>query len=158
MTQGSRQAGRARARADVALSLQADQICTKLLLMVVVVVGLASTCCIGGQRGGSRRRAGQAGRQHQSWNPVVARPARCPLPLLLGPGTKDTPRRGARFLGHKIKVHVQRENKWNTQRFGTRDSSSDKTHHKFYLYMGCTTLCQNTVELTGSDISRYMTN
>ena len=155
MTQGSRQAGRAGARADVALSLQANQICTKLLLMVVV--GLASTCCIGGQRGGSRRRAGQAGRQHQSWNPVVARPARCPLLLLLGPGTKDTPRRGARFLGHKIKVDVQRENKWNTQRFGTRDSSG-KTHHKFYLYMGCTTLRQNTVESTESDISRYITN
>ena len=82
------------------------KIFTKLLL---VVVGLASTCCIGGQRGGSRRRAGQAGRQHQSWNPVVARPARCPLLLLLGPHTKDTPRRGARFLGHKIKVDVLRE-------------------------------------------------
>ena len=52
MTQGSRQAGRARARADVALSLQADQICTKLLLVGVVVVVLASTCCIGGQRRG----------------------------------------------------------------------------------------------------------
>ena len=51
MAQGSRQAGRARARADVALSLQTDQICTKLLLMVVVV-GLASTCCIGGQERG----------------------------------------------------------------------------------------------------------
>ena len=31
--------------------------------------------------------------------------------LLLGPDTKDTPRRGARFLGHKIKVDVQRKQK-----------------------------------------------
>ena len=127
------------------------QIFTKLLLLVVV--GIASTCCIGGQE---QRRAGKQVGSRVGTQLQLGR--RAASSLLLGPDTKDTPRRGARFLGHKIKVHVQRENKWNTQRFGTRDSSSDKTHHKFYLYMGCTTLCQNTVELTEGDRSRYLTN
>ena len=92
--------------------------------MVVVVVGLASTCCIGGQEEAGGAGCRQAGRQSRR-NPVAARPARC---LLLAPArrdTKDTPRRGARFLGHKIKVD---KNKQTAQRFGTRDSSG-KTHH-----------------------------